>query len=125
MARWLSLGVKYAIRTGELKQLDSIGTSVTGLPVSDIGTWYYSQTQLWVVRADLLFPRQWDAMLEFRRLSIHETEDERTGLLVGGYRHLNDHFKIGAGYNFTNYSDDLTDLSYRAHGFFLDMIGKY
>jgi outer membrane protein OmpA-like peptidoglycan-associated protein len=125
MARWLSLGVKYAIRTGELKQLDSIGTNITGLPVSDIGTWYYSQTQLWIVRADLLFPRQWDAMLEFRRLSIHETEDERTGLLVGGYRHLNDHFKIGAGYNFTNYSDDLTDLSYRAHGFFLDMIGKY
>jgi hypothetical protein len=90
-----------------------------------MGQWYYSQAQLWVLRADFLFPRQWDGMLELRRLSIHETDDERTGVLVGGYRHLNNNFKIGAGYNFTNYSDNLTDMSYRSHGFFLDTIGKF
>jgi hypothetical protein len=33
--------------------------------------------------------------------------------------------KIGAGYNFTNYSDELTDVSYRSHGFFVNMIGKF
>jgi len=38
---------------------------------------------------------------------------------------LNNNFKIGAGYNFTNYSDNLTDMSYRSHGFFLDTIGKF
>ena len=127
--RWLSLGVKYAIRTGEVKQIEPVSETVAlaaGEPVGEsMGQWYYSQAQLWVLRADFLFPRQWDGMLELRRLSIHETDDERTGLLVGGYRHLNNNFKIGAGYNFTNYSDNLTDMSYRSHGFFLDTIGKF
>ena len=111
--KWASLGMKYAIRTGELK------------PTLTEGDWFASQAQLWILRGDLLLPRKWDAMIELRRLSIRETDDARTGFLLGGYRHVGDHVKIGAGYNFTNYSDDLTDLSYRSHGFFVNMIGKY
>ncbi|MDO9225556.1 MAG: hypothetical protein Q8M09_08550 [Pseudomonadota bacterium] len=33
-------------------------------------------------------------------------------------------FKLGAGYNFTDFSDDLTDVSYRSHGWFINLIGK-
>lgn len=111
--KWVSLGMKYAIRTGELK------------PTLTEGDWFASQAQLWILRTDLLLPRKWDAMFEVRRLSIRETDDARTGLLLGCYRHVGDHLKIGAGYNFTNYADDLTDVSYRSHGFFVNMIGKY
>jgi outer membrane protein OmpA-like peptidoglycan-associated protein len=110
---WFSLGAKYAIRTGELK------STVAG---SD---WYASQAQLWIARGDFLLPRKWDGMLELRRLEIRETDDHRTGCLLGLYRHLGDHLKVGAGYNFTNYSDNLTDLSYRSHGFFINTIGKF
>jgi outer membrane protein OmpA-like peptidoglycan-associated protein len=110
---WFSVGTKYAIRTGELKST---------VPGSD---WYASQAQLWIVRGDFLLPRKWDGMLELRRLAIHETDDDRTGCLVGLYRHVGDHVKIGAGYNFTNYSDNLTDLNYRSHGFFVNTIGKF
>jgi len=110
---WLSVGVKYAIRTGELKST---------LAGSD---WYASQAQLWIVREDFLLPRKWDGMLELRRLAVRETDDERTGCLAGVYRHVGDHVKIGAGYNFTNYSDNLTDLSYRSRGFFVNTIGKF
>jgi outer membrane protein OmpA-like peptidoglycan-associated protein len=112
--KWLSVGVKYAIRTGELKP--------TAAPS---GNWYASQAQLWILRSDLLFPRQWDALIELRRLSIRETADHRLGFLLGGYRHVGDHLKIGAGYNFTNYSDNLADVSYRSHGFFVNMLGKF
>jgi outer membrane protein OmpA-like peptidoglycan-associated protein len=110
---WFALGGKYAIRTGELK------STVAG---SD---WYASQAQLWIARGDFLLPRKWDGMVELRRLEIRETDDHRTGCLVGLYRHMGDHFKVGAGYNFTNYSDSLTDLSYRSHGFFINTIGKF
>ena len=110
---WFSIGAKYAIRTGELK------STTAG------STWYESQAQLWVLRGDFLLPRKWDGMLELRRLEIHETDDARTGCLVGLYRHLGDHVKIGAGYNFTNYSDTLTDMSYRSHGLFVNTIGKF
>jgi outer membrane protein OmpA-like peptidoglycan-associated protein len=111
--KWVSLGVKYAIRTGELK------------PTLTPGDWFDSQAQLWILRTDVLLPRKWDAMIEVRRLSIRETDDSRVGFLLGGYRHVGDHLKIGAGYNFTNYSDELTDVSYRSHGFFVNMLGKY
>jgi outer membrane protein OmpA-like peptidoglycan-associated protein len=110
---WLSVGVKYAIRTGELK------------PTATPGGWYASQAQLWVLRGDMLFPHQWDAMLELRRLSVLETDDCRAGVLAGIYRHLGDHLKIGVGYNFTDYSDNLTDVGYRSRGFFLNTIGKF
>jgi hypothetical protein len=33
--------------------------------------------------------------------------------------------KIGVGYNFTDYSDNLTDVGYRSRGFFLNTIGKF
>lgn len=110
---WLSLGVKYAIRTGELK------------PTQTVEDWYSSEAQLWIFRTDLLIVREWDGLIEVRRLIIHETDDQRTGFLLGAYRHMGNHLKIGAGYNFTDYSDNLTDLSYRTQGFFVNTIGKF
>jgi hypothetical protein len=111
--KWLSLGLKYAIRTGNLK------------PTQSLGEWYESQAQLWILRGDILFPRQWDALVELRRLAVRETDDHRTGVLLGAYRHLGDKLKIGAGYNFTDYSDNLTDVSYRSRGFFINTIAKF
>ena len=64
-------------------------------------------------------------MIELRRLEVHETGDHRSGCLLGLYRHVGDHVKIGAGYNFTDYSDNLADLSYRSRGFFVNTIGKF
>ena len=38
------------------------------------------------------------------------------------YRHIAKHAKIGVGYNFSDFSDDLTDLSYRSRGWYLNAI---
>ena len=35
---------------------------------------------------------------------------DHDGVLLGVYRHLGNHIKLGAGYNFSKFSDDLTDL---------------
>ena len=110
---WLAVGFKYAIRNGDLK------------PTETVGNWFPSEAQLWIARADVLIVRQWDGMLELRRLAIHETGDQRSGALIGAYRHMGDHVKIGVGYNFTNYSDNLTDLNYRRQGFFINTVGKF
>jgi outer membrane protein OmpA-like peptidoglycan-associated protein len=110
---WFSVGAKYAIRTGEIK------STAPG------GDWFASQAQLWIARGDFLMPRKWDGMIELRRLEVRETDDHRTGCLLGLYRHVGDHVKIGVGYNFTNYSDNLADLSYRSRGFFVNTVGKF
>ena len=46
-------------------------------------------------------------------------------MLLAVYRHIGDNFKFGVGYNFTNFSDDLTNLSSKNKGVFLNAIGKF
>ena len=33
--------------------------------------------------------------------------------------------RTGAGYNFTEFSDDLTDFDYDHEGWFLNVVGRY
>ncbi|MCE1185172.1 MAG: hypothetical protein LWW92_06150 [Rhodocyclales bacterium] len=107
---WLSLGAKYGLRIGELRdnKVD--------------GSWFSSRADLMVLRADWHVVREWDAVLELRKLRAKEAEDARAGALVAAYRHMGKNVKVGLGYNFTDYSDDLTDLSYRSRGWFLNVL---
>ena len=63
-------------------------------------------------------------LTELRYLDANDAGDSKSGALVAVYRHLGKNFKLGGGYNFTDFSDDLTDLSYRSHGWFINLIGK-
>jgi hypothetical protein len=77
-----------------------------------------------VLRADWHFIDRWDALAELRRLDLPDAEDSRSGVLVALYRHLGDHIKVGVGYNFSDFSDDLTQLDYNHQGLFINLIGK-
>jgi hypothetical protein len=57
-------------------------------------------------------------------LDLPEAEDRRAGALVGMYQHIGENLKVGVGYNFTDFSDDLTDLSYNSQGVFFNFVGK-
>ena len=48
-----------------------------------------------------------------------------TGALVAVYRHINDNVKVGVGYSFTDFSDDLTDQSYSSRGVFVNLVSKF
>jgi hypothetical protein len=39
-----------------------------------------------IVRSDLHLIHEWDVLIEGRRLSVHEAEDSRTGVLAAIYR---------------------------------------
>ena len=108
---WLSVGAKYGLRYGELRQNRASGD------------WCSSQADLLILRADWHFVKEWDAHVELRNLRAKEAKDAKAGALVGIYRHVADGVKVGIGYNFTRYSDDLTDLSYRSRGWFLNIVG--
>ena len=41
------------------------------------------------------------------------------------YYHVDGNLKIGAGYNWTSFSDELTDLDYRNRGLFLNVLGAF
>jgi hypothetical protein len=110
--RW-SIGGKYAYRRGELR------------PSRDASAdWFESTGQLMILRADWMVVNKWDLLVEARRRDEFTAQDSREGALCGVYRHLSQYLKLGAGYNFSDFSDDLTDLDYRAQGFFINAIGK-
>ena len=110
---WLSVGGKFGVRTGQLRASKTQGD------------WFSSRAELLVLRADIHIVKEWDALIEGRRLKAREAGDARAGALIGVYRHVAKHAKIGIGYNFTTFSDDLTDLSYRSRGWFLNAISTF
>jgi len=64
-------------------------------------------------------------VVEWRKLTATEAEDAKAGALLAVYRHVGQHVKMGVGYNFTDYSDDLTDLSYNSRGWFLNVLATF
>ncbi|MFI2813183.1 hypothetical protein, partial [Microbulbifer sp. JSM ZJ756] len=83
-----------------------------------------SRASLYVLRADWHFVHEWDLLIEGRMLDLPDAQDRRSGVLLGVYRHVGKHLKVGAGYNFTDFSDDLTQLDYDSQGFFINVVGK-
>lgn len=109
----LSVGGKLGYRFGELRD-----TSLAG------GKWFSSRAWLAIARTDWHVVHEWDVMGELRYLSAQEAGDAKSGALVGVYRHINRYVKLGVGYNFTDFSDDLTNLDYKSRGWFVNMIGE-
>ncbi len=108
--RW-SIGGKYAHRRGEM--------SLT----RDNAEFFDNTADLFVIRADFRFKEDWEGMIEGRVLKMPDLDDQRAGALVVVSRSLNEHFKVGVGYNFTDFSDDLTDLSFDHRGVFVNFTG--
>ena len=76
-----------------------------------------------MLRADWRFRKSWESLVEARTLDLPDLDERRSGALVAVYRYLGEHLKVGVGYNFTDFSDDLTDLSYDHQGVFINVIG--
>jgi len=109
-ANW-SVGGKYAYRLGQVS-LDRVNPR-----------FFDNNAHLYILRNDYRFLKDWEGSLEGRMLHLPDLDERRSGALVTLYRYFGDHFKVGVGYNFTDFSDDLTDLDYDEHGVFLNLVG--
>jgi len=111
-ASW-SIGGKYAYRVGSVS-LDR-----------DNPEFFDNTARLAILRVDWRFHKDWEGMGEARMLDLPDVGQRRVGALAAMYRYLGKHLKAGAGYNFTDFSDDLTDLSYKHQGTFVNVIGTW
>jgi len=111
-SQW-TVGGKYAYRYGQVAQ------------DRENPEFFDSRAHLLVLRADWHFIFRWDVLIEGRMLDLPDAQDSRSGVLLGIYRQLGNHIKVGAGYNFSDFSDDLTQLDYRHQGLFINLIGKF
>ena len=109
----LSIGGKYGFRSGEVA-LDRTSND-----------FIKSDAHIGVVRFDLHVVKKWDLLAEGRMLSSSLADDKQYGALLGVYRHVGQNAKVGVGYNFSKFSDDLRDFDRDSDGFFLNVVGKF
>lgn len=108
--RW-SIGGKYAYHLGSVS-LDRENPE-----------FFDNRAQLIILRTDVRLFDDYEALVEARRLTLPDLDESRSGMLLGVYRYFGEHVKAGVGYNFTDLSERLTDLSYRNQGVFVNVIG--
>jgi hypothetical protein len=102
--------------------------------------WTHSDTYLYIGRVNFHISKKgtvpegtvpfllsgWDFAIEYRTLANKEIEDSKAGFLVELDKDLTQYIRAGLGYNFTDYSDDLTTSDkYDAKGWFVKLAGKY
>ena len=109
-ARW-TIGGKYAYRLGQVSL------------ERENPEFFDNNAHLVVLRADWRIGEGWEALLEGRVLDMPDLDERRGGALVGLYKRLGRNVKLGVGYNFTEFSDDLTDLNYNQKGAFINIVG--
>jgi hypothetical protein len=80
---------------------------------------------LGVVNARYNVVHNWDALIEARHFDAIDAEASETGALAAVYRHFGDNAKVGIGYNFSSFSDDLTDLTQDDQGLFVNLVAKF
>lgn len=107
-----TIGAKYGFRIGAISATRGAEDFVT------------SSAHLGVLRVDVHVVQNWDVLIEGRVRSAPQAKSFDYGLLAAVYRHIGDNLKIGAGYNFGKFSDDLSDLTYDDGGVFLNIVGK-
>jgi hypothetical protein len=112
LTKYFSIGAKYGVRLGE------------AAPRSG-GSWEKTSAQLGIIRADLRVVRNWDALLEGRVLRVDGPGSTNWGALAAVYRHINENFKVGVGYNFGSFTDDLRDQTYDHQGVFINAVGQF
>ena len=107
-----SLGGKYAYRLGQVS-LDRENPE-----------FFDNSASLYVIRGDYKFRENWELLVEGRLLHMPDLDESRSGALVTISRYVGDNLKVGLGYNFTDFSENLTDLSFDHHGVFLNLTGS-
>lgn len=88
------------------------------------GDWFDSATTFAAAQVRYELVHRWHAMAEHRWLDV-DNGGTRRGWMAGIDRDIGRNFRIGAGYNFTDFSDDLTDFDYDHKGWFLNFVGSY
>jgi hypothetical protein len=108
-----TIGGKYGFRLGST--LDRAAGS----------NWQDSTAHLGVLRLDMHVVKNWDALVEGRVLWSPSSQSTDFGALAAVYRHFGDNFKMGIGYNFGHFSDDLSHIVADDQGIFINAIGKF
>ncbi|MCB9722357.1 MAG: DUF11 domain-containing protein [Candidatus Omnitrophica bacterium] len=86
----------------------------------------FTETLTWLMIHRLTYKvnRDWAVSGEYRMLTVREAEDKKQGFMLEVTRRVGEYAQLGVGYDFTDFTDDLTDLDYSTYGPFVRVTGK-
>ncbi len=85
-----------------------------------------TNTWLSIHRLNFQFANAWYMGAEYRTLAQRQANDRRDGWLTEVMWRANKHMRLGAGYNFTDFSDnEYSDNNYSVKGVFVRLQGMY
>lgn len=84
-----------------------------------------SEIYLAGISASYRIMKNWDISCQYHWKVDSKYDEMEDGALVSFNKHIGDNFKVGLGYNFSRFDDNLTnDDDYDAQGVFINLIGK-
>lgn len=112
--------------TRQLQMVEKLAYRFARYRTSATTDWLDLSSLLWVHRFNYHVTRKWDLALEYRMLFQWDAaESLRHGPLVEIDRELYNYVRLGIGYNFTDFDDDLRRVNdFRRNGFFVRLSGK-
>lgn len=113
LTQFLTVGAKYGVRIGETSETRKSNDFIA------------STVHLGVLRADLSVLEDWGLLLEGRMLYNTQTSISDFGVLAAVSYDITKELRTTVGYNFGQFSDDLSDLTYDDHGVFFNMAAKF
>ena len=90
-----------------------------------VGDWYSNSVSLAAMRLTYHVTNAWDIFGEYHGVFFDEAEQTEHGGLLSVERRISDNLKLGVGYNFTSFNDDLSNLDYEAKGWFINLTGMF
>lgn len=109
----LDIGGKVAYKKAEMKA------------ANDEDEWFSAETTLYAVNASYNFYKNWRVSGEYHWLISDENSEVKSGALAGIDYDVHENLRVGVGYNFTDFSDDLRYDDYRAKGVYISITGRF
>lgn len=91
------------------------------------GSDYETKTNIYLVglRSTYRIMKDWDIFGEYHWKVDRESDDISQGAILSVQKYLNENFRLGIGYNFSKFDDDLKEDDYDSHGWFINIIGVF
>lgn len=89
------------------------------------GAFVDNSAGLAALRATWHVVHKWDISGEVRTLVLPSADAHEYGVVATVYRHINNNAKLGVGYNFGSFSDDLRDVTIDDEGLFVNLVAKF
>ncbi|WP_300356539.1 hypothetical protein [Fusobacterium sp.] len=113
LTKKLDIGGKWAYKKAEMKA------------ANDESEWFDAQTTLYAVSLSYNFYEKWRVSGEYHWLISNDDNERKEGIMAGIDYDVHQNLRVGIGYNFTDFSDDLRYDDYRARGVYINIIGVF